>query len=65
MLKNENDGLIDPFKVYVRVRPFLEREINYQETNVGELKNTSKPAVLVEDNKVIIQNIKFMFRFSF
>lgn len=52
MLKNENDGMIDPFKVFVRVRPFLEREINFQETNSGELKNMSKPAVLVEDNLV-------------
>jgi hypothetical protein len=55
MLKNENiDGVLDPFKVFVRVRPLLEREIVYQETINGELKNVTKPAVLVEDNLVYL-----------
>ncbi len=41
MIKNENENLNDPFKVYVRIRPFLEKEIGYD-----------KPGVVVQDKIV-------------
>jgi hypothetical protein len=51
MIKNENEIVTDPFKVYVRVRPFLEREIAPE----GEGKvNPNKNAVVVEDHLVNI-----------
>jgi hypothetical protein len=47
MIKNENEPGVDPFKVYVRVRPLLERELT------GEVeKFQHKSAVVVEDNLV-------------
>ncbi len=67
MIKNENENnIIDPFKVYVRVRPLLEREIvsegenssnnlNNMNSNNNNIvsKYVNKTAVLVEENKVI------------
>jgi hypothetical protein len=52
MNKNENDG-IDPFKVFVRVRPLLEREIY---TGEGENKMKVKPTVFAEENAVNMNN---------
>ena len=48
MNKNENDG-IDPFKVYVRLRPMLEREMYVGE---GENRMKAKPTVFPEENAV-------------
>jgi hypothetical protein len=61
MIKNENEieGEIDPFKVYVRVRPLLERELSlieatYQENNLNTSggRIISKNAIIAEDNMV-------------
>ncbi len=50
MNKNENEIANDPFKVYLRVRPLLEREL----TGEAE-KYQIKSAVTVEDNCVRIK----------
>jgi hypothetical protein len=58
MQKNENDNennSIDPFKVYVRVRPLLEREIQTETDNNlsgSVVINKIKRTVTVENNQV-------------
>jgi hypothetical protein len=59
MQKNENEiNNIDPFKVYVRVRPLLERELhgevdsNFPNVMGMNINNKVKTAVVVESNQV-------------
>lgn len=48
------DNSIDPFKVYVRVRPLLDRELLLiEEEEVKKGKAIPKLIVTSEDNKVI------------
>lgn len=49
MIKNENEGVLDPFRVYVRIRPFIERELNLSE---NDNKQMTRSCVLTEDNQV-------------
>jgi len=44
MNKNSNDVIVDPFKVYLRIRPFIERELNGDQ---------NRSALKVENNLVI------------
>jgi hypothetical protein len=46
----KNDEHSDPFKVYIRVRPLLERELVIDVDG----NNITKPGVLVENGFVII-----------
>ena len=51
---------IDSFKVYVRIRPFLERELTqlnqlYNEDPIGN-KNITKPIVAVENNTLYLKD---------
>jgi hypothetical protein len=48
MIKNENEIGIDPFKVYVRVRPLNERELAEAE------RHANKSIITVENNLVKI-----------
>ncbi len=55
MSKTENDSIIDPFKVYLRIRPLAERELT------GECdKYANKNTVTVDENSVycILYSIK-------
>jgi hypothetical protein len=54
MIKNDNEMNIDPFKVFIRVRPLLDREII---SDVEGGRGSVKPVVGVEDNLVIIKFI--------
>ena len=59
MSKNENEFLNDPFKVYVRIRPMLDKEVNYdkeseQSSRDLEIEKSSsyKTGIKVVDNMV-------------
>lgn len=52
--ENNQEDNIKPFKVYVRVRPLLEKELNQQEGNPNDILNnkSAKISVIVEDHLV-------------
>ena len=59
MIRNENEIVNDPFKVYVRIRPILEREINLDKEDEKSLMDRDKDnftyhknGIKVEDNMV-------------
>jgi hypothetical protein len=61
MIKNDNESSIDPFKVYIRVRPMLEKEITlidsaYNNTSINNKQIINKHAVIAEDNMVLYYN---------
>jgi len=59
MIKNDNDNSsADPFKVYIRVRPFLEKELisdgDNSSNNLNNNNRSLKAAVVTDENMVYV-----------
>jgi len=68
MIRNENEIVNDPFKVYVRIRPILERENYLDKEDEKSIKDRDKEnftyhknGIKVEDN-MVYSIINFHFK---
>jgi hypothetical protein len=55
MNRNENEIVNDPFKVFVRIRPFLERELIIDKDNEKSIKDRERDRLIYNKNGIKVE----------